>query len=148
MRYDLLYIIPAHTEDEPVMEAKKKITEMLQAVHATIVREEEPGKRKLSYPIKKTRHGNYVNVIFEAEGAAVAQLKKDLSLNTDIVRYQIIQEEKTAGKSGGARKMRPAAKPLISPAITTAPTQADTGSKVSLQELDQKLEELLSEKVA
>ena len=150
MRYDLRYIVPSTTEDAPMNDVRTKMNEMLQAIHATIIQTEEPGKRKLAYPINGVRHGHYVNIVFEAEPAAAAKLKSNLTLNTDIIRFQIVQEEKTAGKISPQRTPRMIQKPLIkiptAPVRNTAEEEAGSG-KVSLQELDKKLEELLAEEV-
>jgi len=150
MRYDLLYVVPSTTDDAPTSEVKAKVNEMLQAINATIIQEDEPGKRKLAYPINNVRHGYYVNVIFEAEPQALIKFKKSIGLNTDIVRFQIVQEEKTAGKAN-LKKMQKAAQ-RSAKAAASSPARSEgkeepAGSKVSLQELDKKLEELLSDEV-
>ncbi|MEW6611106.1 MAG: 30S ribosomal protein S6 [Patescibacteria group bacterium] len=143
MRYDLLYILPSQTEETPSEEIKNKINEYLKAINATIIRDENLGRRKLAYPIENQRHGYYGNIIFEAESPLVPRLKEMLSLETAITRFQIIQEEHTVGKKG-KRRARPRRFVHPTPTPSAAPKITE---KVSLEELDKKLEELISKDI-
>ncbi len=144
MRYDLLYILPSQTEETPSDEMKNKISDYLKSINATIIRDENLGRRKLAYPIKNQRHGYYGNIMFEAESTVLPKLKEMLSLENAITRYQIVQEEHTMGKKG-KRRTRPHRFTPPAPAATAAPK---TTEKVSFEELDKKLEELISEEIS
>ncbi|MFA4873281.1 MAG: 30S ribosomal protein S6 [Patescibacteria group bacterium] len=144
MRYDLLYILPSQTEETPSDEVKNKISDYLKSINATIIRDENLGRRKLAYPIQNQRHGYYGNIIFEAEASVLPKLKEVLSLETAITRYQIVQEEHTMGKKG-KRRTRPHRFTAPMPVPTTA---SKITEKVSFEELDKKLEELISEEIA
>ena len=84
MRYDLLYILPALTEDAPTAQTKQKISELLLSNNVTIIREEDQGKRRLAYTVKRIRHGYYMDVVFETDPSVVEKIRASLSLNTDI----------------------------------------------------------------
>lgn len=147
MRYDLLYLLPLLGEEAPSGEVKGKIGELLKGINATIIREEEPGKRKLAYPMGRTRYGFYGNVIFEAESTCIPALKESLGLETGIIRFQIVREEQTMPRKLKAARVKPK-RPAIIPTAVPAPLMPapakPIGEKVDLEELDKKLEELLS----
>jgi len=146
MRYDLLCILPTTNEETYAPEIKENILKLLTSVNATIIREEDLGKRKLAYPIRSTKHGHYLDILFEAENDVATRLHQALTLNTDILRYQIVQEEQTAGKSTGLRRRFRSIRKM--PLAAVLPGEESLGpGKVSLEELDKKLEEILAEEV-
>lgn len=151
MRYDLLYILPLQGEEAPNQEVKAKIGTLLKDMSATIIREEDPGKKKISYPIQRARYGFYGNVVFEAEPSAVMHLREALRLETGIIRFQIVQEEQTALRKQKAARVRLKRPSAIPTAVTTPIAPAvpkGAGETVDLEALDKKLEELLSDEVA
>ena len=151
MRYDLLYILPLKGEEAPTQDVKMKIGELLKGMNATIVREEEPGKKKISYPMQRARYGFYGNVVFETDPSSVVTLREALQLETGILRFQIVQEEQTAlrkQKTARVRMKRPSIIPTAVPMPLTPAAPKPAGEKVDLEALDKKLEELLSDTVA
>ena len=46
-------------------------------------------ERKLAYEIKKHKRGTYVLAYFNAPGAAVAQIERDVKLSDDVLRVMI-----------------------------------------------------------
>ncbi|OGL77897.1 30S ribosomal protein S6 [Candidatus Uhrbacteria bacterium RIFCSPHIGHO2_12_FULL_54_23] len=151
MRYDLLYLLPLRGEDAPPQDMQQKIGALLKDAKATIVREEDPGKRRLAYPIGRARYGFYGNVLFEADTADVMKLKESLTLETGVIRFQIVREEQTAPKKLKSARVKPK-RPTMIPTAVTAPiapaARVPAHETVDLAALDKKLEELLSDEVA
>ena len=88
-KYELLYIV------HPDLEASiDKITgnarTFIEGRKGKINYEENWGKRKLAYPIKKSDVGIYVLWYFEAPQSALAKIERDLRLTEEIVRYMIL----------------------------------------------------------
>ncbi|MFA6422500.1 MAG: 30S ribosomal protein S6 [Candidatus Buchananbacteria bacterium] len=93
--YELLYIIPnQYTEDE-AKKIQDKIDSLLKKNEAIIGFQEFLGKKKLAYPINKIAHGYYVVTEFELEdGTKLASVNNELRLDKEILRAQIIEKHK------------------------------------------------------
>lgn len=90
-RYELLYIIPATLTDEEVGAIETKVASLIAKVGAELESTKRLGKFRLTYPIKKQRHGHYVLVMVKAEPTTVAKLDEQLRLiPAEIVRHLII----------------------------------------------------------
>ncbi|PKL72183.1 30S ribosomal protein S6 [Candidatus Kuenenbacteria bacterium HGW-Kuenenbacteria-1] len=89
--YDLLYIISNQFTDLEISSVKEQIEFLLQKNDGNIIKTIEIGRRKLSYPIKQARYGIYFRVFFNLEPINSKKLNKDLRLNSNIIRYQIIK---------------------------------------------------------
>ncbi|MBI4653085.1 30S ribosomal protein S6 [Candidatus Kuenenbacteria bacterium] len=89
--YDLLYIISNQLTNPEISSIKEQIESILQKNNGTIIKTIEIGRRKLSYPIKQNRYGVYFRVFFNLEPINSKKLNRDLRLNLNIIRYQIIK---------------------------------------------------------
>ena len=88
-KYELLYVVHPHLEAsiDKITDRARKIIEDRKG---TITYEENWGKRKLAYPIKKADVGIYVLWYFEAPAAALAKIERDLRLTEEIIRYMVL----------------------------------------------------------
>ncbi len=92
-RYELLYIIPASLTDEEVGGVETKVSGLISKVGASVESTKRLGKFRLTYPIKKQRHGHYVLVMLLAEPAMVAKLDEQLRLQTDVLRHLVLRAD-------------------------------------------------------
>ena len=87
-QYEALFIIDAEKEA-----SLKDITEGIIATfkknNAQVSKEENWGKQKLAYPVKKKRDAIYYKVEFSADPAKIAALNGVYKLNSDILRVMI-----------------------------------------------------------
>lgn len=154
-KYELLYLLPAkHTEAEMETIAEK-IKGIISATGAGAVEQHHLGRRKLAYPVKNFRNGNYFLVRFEAEAPAITKLNDAFRLSSDILRHLIIHhdprltripsfiEEETPRREREEEQRRPE-KPAAP--IQQAPLQPSK-DKMSMAELDKKLDEMLTDDV-
>ncbi len=147
--YDLLYIISNQFTDPEICSIKEQVEDIIQKNNGKIIKTIEIGRRKLSYPIKQNRYGIYFRVFFNLEPINSKKLNKDLKLNLNIIRYQIIKT-----------KLFFIEKPLSIKQLTNTKTfqeEGETGyvskeehehkiekQKISLKELDEeKLDKIL-----
>lgn len=121
-------------------ETMVKTRDMISGLEGNIKKENIGEKRKLSYPVKKQIFGFYVVLEFEMEPDKTEELRKQLNLNRDILRFLLI--DKTDIKEEPAR-VRPIKSKMAIPTIH--PTEETRGEKVKIEELDKKLEEILKE---
>lgn len=90
-RYELMYILASSVSDDQVPQTAQGIEQFVTDNGGTEISHEQMGKKKLAYPIKKTRNGHYGVVTFTADGKGVNAL--DAKIRTQkatIIRHIIV----------------------------------------------------------
>lgn len=86
-RYEGLFILNTAGKEESIKEAIDKISAEITSVGGTVETVQKMDKRNFTRVAdKKFSSGFYVNVIFGAEPAAVAQLQTRFSMNEEVFR--------------------------------------------------------------
>lgn len=145
--YELLYLIPAQINEEELPAITEKVKELIEAQGGIIEKNELWGKRKLAYPIKGCRLAYYWLVRYEAPAAANKKINTGLGLLTKITRHIISQPVAEPIPAEPKRDNRVSPKPFSEPARAASKTAASSDQKVSLEELDRKLDEILDQDV-
>ncbi len=150
-KYELLYIIAAKYTDAEIETLMGKIKSLVASAGGNVTEMHNLGRRKLAYPISHVRNGNYVLAYFEAEPSALAKLNEMLRLSADVLRHLVVARSPYLTKipsfaelteirtDGEEPRPRPAAP------IQQAPVAPQT--PVTMEELDKKLDEILTEEV-
>lgn len=158
--YELLYIIPVskYTEEElkPVVE---KITGIIEKHGGVNFKQQIIGKRKLAFKIKQANQGFYVALEFDFPQDKLRDLDKELRFHEDVLRHLIIkkrfktEEEIQAEKQAKVRIETRADKEMAAEiekekdALKVDRAEKKVAPKetpkVSLEELDKKLDEIL-----
>jgi len=152
-KYELLYILPAKYTESEAKVLTDKIGGIVTAAGGTIGATHDLGKRKLAYPIKSLRNGHFILVYFEAETSVIAKLNETFRLSTDLLRHLVVKrdplltkipslaevEEGRQERTEERRPQPPASRPLPPPPVKEAP--------ITMEELDKKLDEILTEEV-
>ncbi len=90
-RYELCYILAAGVSDDQVPEVATQIQKFITDFGGTDIQEELLGKKKLAYPIKKTRNGFYVVETFTMPANKINDLEaKVRSQTATVIRHLII----------------------------------------------------------
>ncbi len=90
-RYELCYILAAQVSDDQVPGVASQIRQFVTDFGGTEVQEEQLGKKKLAYPIKKTRNGFYVVVQFTMDSRKVNELDAKIRTQTGtIIRHLLV----------------------------------------------------------
>lgn len=159
--YELLYIVSTKYTDDEVEGIRKTVKALIEKLDGKIVREESLAKIRLSYIIKKQRHGTYVLVYFTAPPAAMAELDRQLGLTDEILRHTMLSLPKSAdlkkafdltayiaplseeaqAARGDSRDSRPRVSAPAPMVPGTAPVKAEPA--MSIEELDKKLDQIL-----
>ncbi len=86
------------------LDTKNAFEELAKKSGGNILNRVEMGKRFLGYPVKKSKEGYVVAFDFELMPDKVAELKRSLDLNEDVLKYTIVIKEtsKAAIKLGAA----------------------------------------------
>ena len=138
--YELLYLISATYSDEELIPIKEKIKELIEKHLGKITLEDNLGKKKLAYPIRQAHHGYYLIYEFDLEPEKKKELDRDIRLTPEVLRHQIITKklftpsmvEITEQK---AKKEKEREKEAEKKKIDK--------DKIKLEDLDQKLDEIL-----
>jgi len=155
-QYELMYMLGAHVADEEVPKISQGVLKAAEDFGATEIKEAQLGKKKLAYPIKKTRNAHYVVVNFTMDTKNINAFDAKIrSQNVNIIRYILINldehlerlEKDKIVQSKIVRKGPPAE------AVEMAKTSSEPSAKkptpalveINQEELDKKIEEALTE---
>lgn len=140
--YELFYIIPGkYTEDEAEA-ISAKVKELVKKSGGEITASDNLGTKKLAYDIKGAQAGIFMVLEFNAEQEQIKEMDNALKLTGELTRYQLTnkkeetQEEIMRAKRAQERQEKMAQK--------TEEEKTSPAPKVSLEELDKKLGEILS----
>jgi len=149
--YELLYIIPAKYSEKELQPIIDRVTHLIKKNGGEFTKDDNLGKMKLAYPIKHVHQGYYILNEFNLRPINLKKIDDSLKLDSDILRHLIvkkkiktqkeIEEEKLAEKRLLQEKEKEIKKEEIK---EEAPVK---GKKISLEELDKKLDEILKNDV-
>ncbi|MBI5369941.1 30S ribosomal protein S6 [Candidatus Uhrbacteria bacterium] len=166
--YELFYIVSSQYTDAEIEQIKEQVSGEMTTLGGTMVSTKNLGKIRLAYPIKKQHHGSYVLTYFDAPAEVIATLDRKLTLRDDLLRHTLLRRRPGSEKetfeltsyvaplSEEARRerhkdsaeegtSRPAPRRRVVEEVAP-PTPSSTSSeekKMSIEELDKKLDELL-----
>lgn len=134
-----MYILSSAVSDNDVPPISDEVNKFIESSGGALLSNEMLGKKKLAYPIKKTRNGFYVLQTFNLEGAKLQALDNKLRSIEHIIRYLFVnvedQERRASKDLKIQEKMRASRKPKVE---ATAPEV-----KLTETELEQKIEKAL-----
>lgn len=153
-QYELMYLLGSHVPDSEVANLTSQILKFVEDFGASEVKETQLGKKKLAYPIKKTRNGHYVVVNFIMDSQKINGFDAKIRTQDDkIIRYLIVNLDehlKRAKKDKVAQSKiirRPV--PPVLPAAAMAKKEKvappELLVEINQEELEKKIEEALSE---
>lgn len=140
-KYELMYILSSAVSDNDVPAVANEVDKFITSQGGVLLSSEMLGKKKLAYPIKKTRNGFYVLETFRLEGKALQALDDKLRSMEPIIRYLVValdEQERRAAKDAKVQEtMRANRKPQM--------MKSEDGTEVKLSdtELEQKIEKAL-----
>ncbi len=164
-QYELMYLLGSHVADDEVPKISANILKIAGDFGATDIKETQLGKKKLAYPIGKTRNGHYVVINFTMAGKDINAFDAKIrTQDANIIRYILINldehlermEKDRIAQSKIVRKGPPeeaiATEEKPVKADEEAPVKKERKVKkaplladINPEELDKKIEEALSE---
>lgn len=147
--YELFYFLPIAYTPEEVTSTREKIAALINKYGGTLSKEEDLGKKKLSFSIKGARHGYYFLAHFTSSTKQISQIDREIKLMPEIIRHRLVIKEDyklphvTAPSYSTEEKIDTASS---APTIPPEPKEIETG-KVDMQELNRKIDELLLEDI-
>jgi len=153
IHYDLTLIIPATAAENEHPEIVGEIKALLEKNDATNLQTQDLGRKKLAYAIKNLRHGFYFSFEFNLLPEKLPILDLALKLHKNVLRHLIIKKKIKSAKDA-AREEKIRTGKLKQEHIKHETEEKEKREqvkaakpKISLEDLDKKLDELLDEKV-
>lgn len=151
--YELCVLFAGTHPPAEIDEFARAVENLLTAAGAEIKFAHGLGRRKLAYPIRGQTQGEYRAWLLAAPKNAVPALNEKLRLNPNVLRYlllalseEILEKRIQKNKEGKPLKVRETAaavKPAAAPPVVPEPIKPKEKEKLSLDELDKKLDEIL-----
>jgi len=152
-KYELLYILAAKYTDAEIVSLTEKIKGIVESLGGKVTETHDLGRRKLAYPIQHVRNGSYILVYFEADTENAAKLNDALRLSADILRHLIVKKDQYLTKipslveveeRRGEDDERPR---QMAPRAAAIPQMAAAAKEISMEEIDEKLDKILTDEV-
>ena len=89
--YELVLIINPEIGDEALDALVDNVSQFITGKEGTVSSVERWGKRKLAYPISRFMEGSYVLVRFKLKPALGRELKANLQISEEVLRYLLIR---------------------------------------------------------
>jgi small subunit ribosomal protein S6 len=138
-----LYEITFLTKEETDPGVKALVEE----AGGVISEESSLGRRKLTYPIKKETQAVYTTYVFDLESSLLTELNRRLSLNTQVLRYLIVNKPLIKADKEMSKTVREAieAAEKLDDTLADAKTETVT-APVEVEAEMPELDELVAEK--
>ena len=137
-----MYIVASTVSDDQIPAVTDGVLKFVADFDGKVIKEEQMGKKKLAYPIKKTRNGFYAAVTFDMPATRVNDLDTKIRTTPGIIRHLIVNmDEAMERMAKDAIAQEAMNKKRSESAKIAAPRE---GSEVSPENLDQRIEEALS----
>ena len=95
-KYELLTIYKPNLDTEDVDKNLEKFDAELTEMGGKVESRDKMGSRKLAYDIQKSRDGFFVNTILSMPADKVADLKRSLKLNDNVLRTMFLEVSEKA----------------------------------------------------
>jgi small subunit ribosomal protein S6 len=148
-QYELMYLLGSQTADDEVPKISQAILKFAEDFGATEIKEAQLGKKKLAYPIGKTRNGHYVVVNFTMDGKNINTFDAKIrTQDQSIIRYLIVNLDEHLARMAKDKIVQSKIVRKGPPKAVAAPSakkEAPVLVEINQEELDKKIEEALSE---
>jgi len=140
MKYGLFLIF------KPDMaEASREVRDVLTRVQANVEKVEDNPPAHLAYAIKKIQTGVYQWITFTADSKVIPEIQKSLGFVSGLLR-SMITHDVGANTIAPPRPSREQAMPIAPPPMPRAHAPAPV-AKLSQEEIDKRIEEILKDEV-
>ena len=144
-KYELMYIISSAISDDQIPSVTEGVLNLITSLGGKVIKEEQLGKKKLAYPIKKTRNGFYDLVQFEMEPGKLSELNNKILTTEGIIRHLTINIEeqlvRMAKDAAAQEVMNKNRSEKMRQAAESRPAKTD----ITDENLDEKIEQALTE---
>ncbi|MCD6475532.1 MAG: 30S ribosomal protein S6 [Anaerolineaceae bacterium] len=91
--YEFVFIVHPDLDENAFNEICERIKGWINDLGGTVVSEDKWGKRRMAYPIRKQREGQYMLYNIQLDPEKVTELEHNMQLVESIMRYLTIKVE-------------------------------------------------------
>lgn len=124
--YELTYVASDSLSDDQVLTLASEVTKQIESLGGVIIKEEPWGKRRLAYPINHRQFGYYITIQTHLDGPKVKELEQFLRLQTEVLRYLVVNLIPQAVKTSDEAELVEALDKRVEEKISQQ-TEAETG---------------------
>lgn len=143
-KYELMYILSSAVSDNDAPAVASELDKYIADEGGKLISSEMLGKKKLAYPIKKTRNGFYILRTFNIEGAKIQGIENKIKSQDAIIRFIIVNLDEQDRRAVRDREVQEKMKLNRKPRPTESQPDSDKAPiNLSETELEQKIEKAL-----
>lgn len=90
-RYESIFIVRPSLTEEETNNVVDKMKGVLDKGHATVLKVDNWGKRKLAYEVNREQKGTYIYVQFEASGGIVNELERMYRMEDAVLKFLTVR---------------------------------------------------------
>lgn len=145
--YELAYMADPDIENEKAMQKSLNLRQIIERQKGIISEEGRPELKSSAYPIKDKTKGFYGWIRFLTKPETLAEIKKSLDDDKEILRFFIIKVKRSSGHDAVSKLKRRTSPVSIAPVLEKPnKKEKEEGSiKADEGEIDKRLEEILGE---
>lgn len=91
--YELVVMFSPEMEEEALNSSLEKLSGWISAKGGTVTAQEQWGRKKLSYPVKRFREGIFVLTQYQGEAGLNRELEGNLKFAEEVLRYLLVKKE-------------------------------------------------------
>lgn len=96
-KYELLVVFKPNADSEEIDKLLEKVSSDIEALEGKTESVEKIGRKKLAYEIQNFRDGFFSNIILSLPENKVAEFKRQLRLNDNVLRTMFLEKSVKAG---------------------------------------------------
>jgi len=89
--YELTIIVPSDVEEPDLMALIDRVKALITDQGGEVAKLELWGTRRLAYPIKQVREGQYVFMVTQLPPQALTEVDRGIKLSEDILRHLFVR---------------------------------------------------------
>src|SRR3989344_4977367 len=136
-KYEVGYILSSAVADDGISNTIIEISKSIESVGGRILNEDHWGRRKLAYPIGRTRNGYYAFLTVDLPPEKVREAEHKLLTNDAVIRFIIVNTEE-------ADRLKTRDEAVRAASGRTKPVTASVESPAAQANLDEEIEKAIS----
>jgi small subunit ribosomal protein S6 len=88
--YETIYVLRSDVDADSAEKIQSRVAEVVVREAGKLVKVEAWGRRKLAYPVGKSKKGVYVYVKYVGKGGLVQELERNLKLSDHVIKWQTV----------------------------------------------------------
>lgn len=110
-KYEIGYILSSGISDDEIPNVTSEISKSLEASGAKILDEDHWGRKKLAYPIGRTRNGYYAFLTVDLPSEKAQEVEQKLKAFDGVIRFIVLNMEEADRRRAKDEAIRAANKP-------------------------------------